>query len=423
MKVKIYPLNNYITELEATASPFCVHLQIICASLSNGTSIIKNVVDSEDVDTTIQWCKAIGANIKKNNGKLLIKGTNNELNYKSSLFVCETSTTAKLMIPLLCSVSQPFGVKTNKSVIKELTIYKKFIEAFGVNFYIENEMIRFEKILTPQNIELDGDIDICFVAGLFLALPRLKGQSIVKLRAPVRSELSYSTILKVLKSFSVDIKHPATMRYEINGGQHYKKATVTPEIDKFLLSHLSLLTQKTQENSSIKVNKYKMNARGDESLLFDVIKKNAINYNYYFPFAFVKKRTFDFHKLETGAENSLPLLMVLASLNNKETIITRVNFMKERVKKQYNIMSKIFTKLSISNSSFESEIVINPSVVKEKKQVDCDSDPYVAMAISILAVLSEAPIVIKNAQCVYSINRDFYKMLSKFGVLIDFIYD
>lgn len=166
-----------------------------------------------------------------------------------------------------------------------------------------------------------------------------------------------------------------------------------------------------------------MNARGDESLLFDVIKKNAINYNYYFPFAFIKKRTFDFHKLETGAENSLPLLMVLASLNNKETIITRVNFMKERVKKQYNIMSKIFTKLSISNSSFESEIVINPSVVKEKKQVDCDSDPYVAMAISILAVLSEAPIVIKNAQCVYSINRDFYKMLSKFGVLIDFIYD
>jgi len=160
MKVKIYPLHNSITELEATASPFCVHLQIICASLANGTSIIKNVVDSEDVDTTIQWCKAVGANIKKNNGKLLIKGTNNQLKYKSSLFVCETSTTAKLMIPLLCSVSQPFGVKTNKNVIKELTTYKKFLETFGVNFYIENEMIRFEKTLTPQSIELDGDIDI-----------------------------------------------------------------------------------------------------------------------------------------------------------------------------------------------------------------------------------------------------------------------
>ena len=86
-------------------------------------------------------------------------------------------------------------------------------------------------------------------------------------------------------------------------------------------------------------------------------------------------------------------------------------------------MSKIFNKLSISNSSFESEVVIKPSIVKEKKQVDCDNDPYVAMAISMLAILSDSPIVIKNAQCVYSINRDFYKMLSKFGVLIDFIYD
>ena len=86
-------------------------------------------------------------------------------------------------------------------------------------------------------------------------------------------------------------------------------------------------------------------------------------------------------------------------------------------------MSKIFTKLGISNSSFESEVFINPCVVKEKKQVDCENDPYVAMALSILAVLSEVPIVIKNAQCVYSINRDFYKNLSKLGVLIDFIYD
>ena len=69
MKVKIYPLNNSITELEASASSFSVHLQIICASLADGTSTIKNVIDSEDIDTTISWCKAIGANIKNVNGK------------------------------------------------------------------------------------------------------------------------------------------------------------------------------------------------------------------------------------------------------------------------------------------------------------------------------------------------------------------
>ena len=83
----------------------------------------------------------------------------------------------------------------------------------------------------------------------------------------------------------------------------------------------------------------------------------------------------------------------------------------------------LFTKLSINNSSFDSEVVITPCKVKEKKQVDCENDPYVAMAISMLAIMSDVPIVIKNAQCVYSINRDFYKMLTKFGVVIDFIYD
>ena len=113
-----------------------------------------------------------------------------------------------------------------------------------------------------------------------------------------------------------------------------------------------------------------MKSRGDDSLLFEVIKKNIVNYSYYFPFAFVKKRKFEFHKLEASAENSLPLLMVLGTLNSQDCIITRVNFLKDRVKKQYQIMSRIFTKLSINNSSFDSEVVITPCKVKEKKQVD-----------------------------------------------------
>ena len=199
MKAKIYPLEHTIKDIEATASPFCLHLQIICASLAKGTSTIKNLIDSNDVDTTIEWCRSIGAVIKKVNDRLVIKGVDNIINYKSSLFVCNTSITAKLMIPLLCSVTQPFGVKSNKTIIKELSAYKKILESFGVSFFLENEMIRFEKILNPIEVEIDGDVDIYFVAGLLIALPLLKGHSVLKLRAPIRSEKNYSTILKILK--------------------------------------------------------------------------------------------------------------------------------------------------------------------------------------------------------------------------------
>lgn len=423
MKAKIYPLNHICGDIEATASPFCLHLQIICASLAKGTSTIKNLLDSNDIETTIEWCKSIGANIKKVNDKLIIKGVNNTINYQSSLFVCNTSITAKLMIPLLCSVSQPFGVKSNKAIIKELSAYKKTLESFGVNFFLENEMIRFEKTLNPTEVEIDGDVDIYFIAGLLIALPLLKGPSILKLRAPIRSEKNYSTILKIMKQFRVDIKHPATMRYEISGYQSYKPTTITTETDNMLLCFNSLLTQRLNEDEKVKITNYQSGSTQEEVMLFDFIKKYIVNYSHYLPRRTLKKKNINFHKLEANVENSLPLLMVLSSINSQDSIITRINFSKDRVKKQFSIMAKAFTKLKLDFSAFESEIVVQPCKIKEKKQVDSENDPYVVIALSYLAILSDYPIVIRNADCVYNVNKDFFKMLMNYGVVIDFIYD
>ena len=423
MKAKIYPLEHTIKDIEATASPFCLHLQIICASLAKGTSTIKNLIDSNDVDTTIEWCRSIGAVIKKVNDKLVIKGVDNIINYKSSLFVCNTSITAKLMIPLLCSVTQPFGVKSNKTIIKELSAYKKILESFGVSFFLENEMIRFEKILNPIEVEIDGDVDIYFVAGLLIALPLLKGHSVLKLRAPIRSEKNYSTILKILKQFRVDIKHPATMRYEINGYQSYRATSIKTEIDNLLLSFNSLLTQRLNTDEKIMLLNYQSNSTQEDSTLFEFIKKNVINYSNYFLKRSIKKKNINFHKLDSNVENSLPLLMVLCVLNNQDSIITRLNFSKERVKKQYSIMAKAFSKLKLDFSAFDSEIVIQPCKIKEKKQIESENDPYVVMALAYLALLSDYPIVIRNADCIYNINKDFYNMLSRYGANIEFIYD
>ena len=87
MKAKVYPLNTMVSETSIWASPFCLHLEIICASLAKGTSTIKMLVESEDINTTIKWCENLGATIKKVNNKLIIKGVNNEIKFSSSLFI------------------------------------------------------------------------------------------------------------------------------------------------------------------------------------------------------------------------------------------------------------------------------------------------------------------------------------------------
>lgn len=423
MKAKIYPITDIANEVNVVASSFCLHLQIICASLAKGKSVIKNIINSKDIDTTISWCETIGASIKKEEDRIIVRGVNNHINLQNSLFYCESSTTAKLMIPLLCSVPQPFGIKTNEDVLKEIESFSFVYDKYGVKFYEEEELIRFEKAMQTLEVEFDGDLDIHMAAGIMLALPLLEGTSVLKLRAPRRSEKTYNTIIKILKAFSIDIKHPATMRYEVSGNQKYRRTSINTEMDCLLLSYQALLAKALKQDQMLELKNFRRNSTMDEEKLFDDIKKVATDYKNYLFNKFYKKKEFNFHKLDASVENSLPLLMVLSSLNNQDSLISKVDFNKDRVQKQFNIMARVFNKLSISYSDFENQIVINPSVVDTKKQVESGNDPYVVIALSYLALLSNAPIVIRNVKCVFDLYADFFEDLKKLGAKIEFIYD
>lgn len=423
MKAKIYPITDIANEVNVVASSFCLHLQIICASLAKGKSVIKNIINSKDIDTTISWCETIGASIKKEEDRIIVRGVNNHINLQNSLFYCESSTTAKLMIPLLCSVPQPFGIKTSEDVLKEIESFSFVYDKYGVKFYEEEELIRFEKSMQTLEVEFDGDLDIHMAAGIMLALPLLEGTSVLKLRAPRRSEKTYNTIIKILKAFSIDIKHPATMRYEVSGNQKYRRTSINTEMDCLLLSYQALLAKALKQDQMLELKNFRRNSTMDEEKLFDDIKKVATDYKNYLFNKFYKKKEFNFHKLDASVENSLPLLMVLSSLNNQDSLISKVDFNKDRVQKQFNIMARVFNKLSISYSDFENQIVINPSVVDTKKQVESGNDPYVVIALSYLALLSNAPIVIRNVKCVFDLYSDFFEDLKKLGAKIEFIYD
>lgn len=425
MKAKVYPLKDMKKEVYVPASPFCLHIEIICASLAKGNSVIKNLVKSKDVDITIEWCKQIGATIKEVDGTLYIKGVNKKIQYKNSLFVCgDSSVTAMLMIPVICCDSkQPFGIKASKRVVEELASYSYLYDHYKVEYAVEEEVIRFEKKLFPIDVEVDGDIDIHISAGLLISLPLLKEDSNYRLRAPVRSEKTYSTILKILKSFGVDIKHPSSMRYEIPGNQRYYGKKVVTEQDTFALSHLLILAKKLKQKESLKLINCQRFSSMDDNRLLDMIKKNVVDYKDYFFKQRVKNKEQVYVKLEATVENSLPLLMVLGSLNTSDTIITKVDFYKQRVNEQYNIMKSIFKKLGIETKEYDSEIVVSPAVVKEKCQVDCKHNPYVALAIIFLALLSEAPIIIRNVDRIFYNYADAFNNIKDLGAEIEFIHD
>jgi len=426
MKAKVYPLSIMPSVATTFASPFSTQLEIVIASLAKGTTTIKSIANNSDINTTIQWCESLGAIIKRNENSLVIKGVAQKISFSEPLFKANDSvSTALIMIPILCTISQPFGVTGNKQVIDELAKVDDILKGFGVDSYYDYGMKRYEKIITPTNLEINGDVDINFIAGLFITLASLKGNSVVRLRAPVRYERTYNVVLKVLKKFYVDIKHPNTMRYEINGKQTFQACKITTEIDNRMLAYTFLLARKIEETEKgITIHNYNYkNKNMDDYPLLDFVRTNAI-------VARRKglKRVYaakEMVEADTSivTENKMSFLMMIATLCKTKMTINKLHLDNRRQKEQYKIALDFIKKMGVKYTEINDGIIINGQKIENKIQLDSQGNPFVAMDLCILGLLSDYPITVKQVECIERYSLDFFDILKEYGAKIEFIHD
>ncbi len=69
-------------DIYAPPSKSITHRAIICASLCDGTSKIKNPLLSDDTKRTLQCCIALGARCVLSNNQLEIKGIEKKMPFK-----------------------------------------------------------------------------------------------------------------------------------------------------------------------------------------------------------------------------------------------------------------------------------------------------------------------------------------------------
>ena len=101
MKVKVTPSKVH-GNVKIPASKSMAHRALICASLSDGTSLVSNVTNSKDIEATVGCMKALGAIIKQiDETTYEVTGTN--LFKQEGNITCnanEAGSTLRFLIPL-----------------------------------------------------------------------------------------------------------------------------------------------------------------------------------------------------------------------------------------------------------------------------------------------------------------------------------
>ena len=203
--------------IKAPASKSISHRAVIAASLVPGTSTLTNVLDSQDLDCTVNCLQALGAKIEGSSpGTLIVEGIDprsaakKELTY---LDVGESGTTCRLITPVAALGQSPCRIfgrgRMHQRPIQELA---QALTSQGCELEFEDLPGCPPCVLTPHGLA-GGRVDISleqssqYLSGLLLAAPYARSRLTIHVSGQTVLSWPYVALtLQVMQAFGREVQ-------------------------------------------------------------------------------------------------------------------------------------------------------------------------------------------------------------------------
>lgn len=404
--MKIEP-SKLIGEVTVPPSKSMAHRAVICASLANGRSVIKNIQLSDDIRATIDGMRAFGAVILQEEDTLIIDGVGSETKRRSHEIDCnESGSTLRFFVPLATLFEgETRFIGRGKLGQRPLDTYQEIFEEQGLYYEAEDTEkldLTVEGRLKPGEYYMPGDISSQFITGMLLTLPLLEGGSTLTLTTDLESKGYVDLTLSILKEFGIEIAHDAQYKqFHIKGNQDYSPLEYTVEGDysqaAFWLSAKAL-------GSDVKVNGLKEDSlQGDQEIL-SILKKLSDESE--------QERTID------GAQvpDIIPVVALVACLSKGKTRI--INLERLRIKESDRLLA---TQKELSALGAQIDVhgetlhISGVSSLAGGKEVWSHKDHRMAMMLAIASTVCEQSISIKDAEAVTKSYPNFWEEFDYLG--------
>ena len=186
------------------------HRLVIAASLAAGTSTIRRLDFSADVEATLRCMRALGARWEATEDGLRISGIGGIRQPFGDLpqFDCgESGSTLRFLIPISMTAGQG-GVFTGHGRLMERP-QQPYLDLFaekGIAWAQGEGVLTVRGDLTPGEYRLRGDVSSQFFTGLLFALPLLEGPSAVISTTKLESASYVSMTMGVLERAGIRVR-------------------------------------------------------------------------------------------------------------------------------------------------------------------------------------------------------------------------
>tara|TARA_B100001057_G_scaffold169578_1_gene170315 strand:+ start:2952 stop:4298 length:1347 start_codon:yes stop_codon:yes gene_type:complete len=408
----------------------------LIGAISQNISLVKNVLESEDVMSTIDCLKKLGVKITKKNkneyqifgkgfGSFFLKKKNIKLNFGNS------GTLARLLIGTLSTTP---GIKVN--ITGDDSLNKRNMKS------LIDLMIKFGAYFLPKNkynfpltlISSQMPIGISYKSGVSaqlksaVILAGLNSYGSTKI-IEIHKSRDHTENMMLNNSQTIQIKKNKNNIITISGKKYLNPFKIDVPNDPSSAAFFSALTL-LNENSFLKIKRvglnktrtgfYELLKKQGAKIKFKNLKKNN---NELIGDVYIEscklKPIYASKKIYASMTDEYPILFVMAALINGTSTFNGISELANKESNRIIEMQKVLDQIEIkSKISYNNFKIYGKGMIDAKNKiinVPALGDHRICMSSFILALLTGAKTKIKNFETVYTSSPSFLKIMRILG--------
>ena len=365
------------------------HRAIFLAALSDGKSIVKNVLNSSDIKATISACNAFGVEVHEDNDIITIRNTIGSTVQGSMIDAQNSGTTIRIAIAI-AALSGGNTMLTGDESLKKRPMQPILdsLQTLGVSSESDDGLppITIKGKIKGSEVNIDGNISSQFISALLIIAPRLENGLIINIQSELVSKPYIDLTIAVMKEFGVIVDSEIPYKKYVVKHQIYQPTTFTVPSD---FSNLALLLASNVllgDGLEIEISLGNL-PQGDEAII-DILEELGVNVTLNGNIITTKSP-----KMLTGGRfdlsntpDLLPALAILSLKSSEPIEIFNVKHARYKETDRIAIISRELKKIGIVVEEYEDGMKLTSNENLSSGELNSENDHRLFMAFSIAAM-------------------------------------
>ena len=365
------------------------HRAIFLAALSDGKSIVKNILRSQDTIATINACKAFGVEVHEEDDIITIKNSIG-ITVQGSMINAENSGTTIRIAMAIAALSGGNTMLTGDDSLKKRPMQPILdsLETLGITSESNNGKppITIKGKIKGTEVTINGDISSQFLSALLIIAPRLENGLIINVEGELVSKPYIDLTIAIMKKFGVVVNSEIQYKKYIVKHQIYKPTTFTIPSD---FSNLALLLSANVllgDGLIIDISLGDM-PQGDEAII-DILEELGVSVTLNENEITTKSpKMLDGGKFDLGdTPDLLPALAILSLKSSKPIEIFNVKHARYKETDRIAVISRELKKIGVDVEENDDGMILKSTQKFNASELNSENDHRLFMAFSIVAM-------------------------------------